>query len=478
MVDLLSVGGVLLAFFLVFMNGLFVAAEFALVKVRPTQINALVEDGTAGASLVRDALDNLDGYLAVSQLGITLSSLGLGWVGEPAVAALIEPVLGGYLPESSIHLVSFAVGFGFITFLHVVFGELAPKTFAIQEATRISLLVAPLMKFFYYVFMPGIIVFNGTANQFTRLFGVSPASEGGETHSEEEIRMILARSEETGRIDLEEVEMIESVFELGDTVAREIMVPRPDVQTVRASTPLDELRTVAANGRFTRYLVLEDDGDQVVGFVHVKDILKAMEAGSETPPTAADLAREVLAVPETRRIDEILADFQARGEGQIAVVIDEWGVFEGIVTIEDVLEEIVGDIRDEFDTGDDEPSIERQSEGVYVVDGGVPVQRVNERLNTVFASDDVETIGGFVFSHLGRVPEVGDEIEREGCLLRVEATEDARIESLSIRRTESGPDRDEDGDDADETSDDDSDRDEDGDDTDGTDDDGTVRAST
>ncbi|MDS0293664.1 hemolysin family protein [Halogeometricum luteum] len=469
MVDFLSVGGVVLALFLVVMNGVFVAAEFALVKVRPTQIDALAEEGKAGASLVQDAIDNLDGYLAVSQLGITLSSLGLGWVGEPAVAALIEPVLGSYLPEGSVHFVAFALGFGFITFLHVVFGELAPKTFAIQEATRISLLVAPLMKFFYYVFMPGIIVFNGTANRFTRLFGVSPASEGEESHSEEEIRMILARSEETGRIDFEEVEMIESVFELGDTVAREIMVPRPDVETIRASMPLSELRTVAARGRFTRYLVLEDDGDQVVGFVHVKDLLRADEREADESLTAGDLAREVLAVPETRRIDEILTDFQARGEGQMAVVIDEWGVFEGIVTIEDVLEEIVGDIRDEFDAPTEEPSIEKRSEGVYVVDGGVPVQHVNDRLNTAFESDDVETIGGFVFSLLGRVPEVGDEVEREGRLLRVEATEDARIERLSIRRSESDPNRKTDGDDPDGAGDDDGRE---------ADDDGTVRAGT
>ena len=182
MVDLISIGGLLLAFVLVFMNGLFVAAEFAFVKVRPTQITALVEDGKPGAALVADVLENLDDYLAVSQLGITLSSLGLGWIGEPAVASLIEPLLGPYLPAGTLHLVAFALGFGFITFLHVVFGELAPKTFAIQEAMRISLLVAPLMKFFYYAFMPGIIVFNGTANYFTRLVGVRPASESGEKY--------------------------------------------------------------------------------------------------------------------------------------------------------------------------------------------------------------------------------------------------------------------------------------------------------
>ncbi|WP_227376350.1 hemolysin family protein [Haladaptatus halobius] len=435
MVDLISVGGLLLAFFLVVMNGIFVAAEFAFVKVRPTRVNTLVERGKPGAGLVQDAIQNLDGYLAVSQLGITLSSLGLGWIGEPAVAALIEPVLGQVLPAGTIHLVAFALGFGFITFLHVVFGELAPKTFAIQEAERVAIFVAPLMKFFYYAFVPGIIIFNGTANYFTSLVGVSPASEGEETHSEEEIRMILTRSEETGHIDLDEVEMIESVFELGDTIAREIMVPRPDVETVTAPMSLSDLRSVAANGTYTRYIVLDEDGEQPVGFVHAKDILQASEneTGHDGPITARDLARDVLVVPETRRIDAILAEFQTHGGGQIAVVIDEWGVFEGIVTIEDILEEIVGDIRDEFDTAPQGPAIAKRDDETYVVDGGVPVQEVNERLDTKFETDEVETIGGFVFSHLGREPEVDDQIEHHGYILRVDAIDNARIERLVIQ---------------------------------------------
>ncbi|QLG28951.1 HlyC/CorC family transporter [Halorarum halophilum] len=437
MVELISIGGLFLAFFLVIMNGVFVAAEFAFVKIRPTRVNALVDRGKPGAGLVQDAIENLDGYLAVSQLGITLSSLGLGWIGEPAVAALIEPILGQLLPAGVIHLVAFALGFGFITFLHVVFGELAPKTFAIQEAERVALLVAPLMKIFYHLFLPGLIVFNGTANYFTSLVGVSPASESEETHSEEEILMILTRSEETGHVDLDEVEMIESVFELGDTLAREIMVPRPDVETVSASMALSELRAVAASGTYTRYIVLDEDGDQPVGFVHAKDILQASETeANHDSITARDLAREVLVVPETRRIDAILAEFQTHGGGQIAVVIDEWGVFEGIVTIEDVLEEIVGDIQDEFDTALQGPTIEHRDDGTYIVDGGVPVQDVNERLGATFETDEVETIGGFVFSQLGREPDVGDQIEQQGYVLRVDAIDNARIERLVIQPPE------------------------------------------
>ncbi|MFC7251696.1 hemolysin family protein [Halomicroarcula sp. GCM10025324] len=434
MVELISIGGLFLAFFLVVMNGVFVAAEFAFVKIRPTRVNALVDRGKPGAGLVQDAIENLDGYLAVSQLGITLSSLGLGWIGEPAVAALIEPILGELLPAGVIHLVAFALGFGSITFLHVVFGELAPKTFAIQEAERVALLVAPFMKFCYYLFLPGLVVFNGTANYFTSLVGVSPASESEETHSEEEILMILTRAEETGHVDLDEVEMIESVFDLGDTLAREIMVPRPDVETVSASMALSELRAVAASGTYTRYIVLDEDGDQPIGFVHAKDILQASETEADHDSiTARDLAREVLVVPETRRIDAILAEFQTYGGGQIAVVIDEWGVFEGIVTIEDILEEIVGDIRDEFDTAPQAPAIEQRDDGTYVVDGGVPVQDVNEQLGATFETDQVETIGGFVFSQLGREPEVGDQIDQQGHVFRVDAVDNARIERLVIQ---------------------------------------------
>ncbi|MFC6726123.1 hemolysin family protein, partial [Halobium palmae] len=281
---LVSVLGLLLAFFLVFLNGFFVAAEFALVRIRPSRVSALVDEGGRAARLVRTEVRNLDDYLAVCQLGITLSSLGLGWVGEPAVAAIIDPVLGAVLPESLVHLVAVALGFGFITFLHVVFGELAPKTFAIQEAERIALLVALPMRIFYILFKPGIVVFNGTANYFTRLAGVSPASESDESHTEDEIRVILARSQEQGHVDVDEVEMIEGVFELGDTVVREIMVPRPDVVTIDADAPFAEVYSLAAAENYTRYVVVgrdEDGGEEVRGFVHVKDLLRLAEFGAE-----------------------------------------------------------------------------------------------------------------------------------------------------------------------------------------------------
>ena len=435
MVDLLfSAGRILLAFLLVFLNGFFVAAEFAFVRIRPTSVDTFVEEGKPGAETLQEAVRNLDDYLAVSQLGITISSLGLGWIGEPAVAALIEPVLASVLPPTAIHFAAFAIGFGLITFLHVVFGELAPKTIAIAEAERVSLLLAPPMKLFYYLFVPGIVVFNGTANFFTRLVGVPPASETEETLEEEEILMMLSQSGKEGHVDKAEVDMIERVFELDDTTVREVMVPRPDVVSVPADLPLSELRTRISEAGHTRYPVLDgEDDDQVVGFVDVKDVLRTAESvGTVESITAGDLARDLPVVPETTRINDLLTEFQNE-RCQMAGVIDEWGSFEGIATVEDVVEEVVGDIRDEFDVDEREPSIDRRDEGAYTVDGGVPISKVNEALGTDFETDEFGTIGGLVLARLGRAPEVGDRIEVDGYYLDVEQVEGARISTVVVR---------------------------------------------
>src|SRR5215217_5261960 len=303
---------VVLALFLVALNGLFVAAEFAFVKIRATQVERLVQQRKATARLVKDATRKLDAYLSVCQLGITISSLGLGWIGEPAFAHILEPILEPLgVPEGSVHIIAFAVAFGAITFLHVVFGELAPKSVAIAKAERTSLFVAPFMRFFYYLFLPGIYVFNGTANAVVRLFGVPAASETEETHSEEEVRIIIEQSARRGVLDADEKDMLEAVFELEERRAREVMVPRPDVVSLPASMPLDELFSMMARGNHTRYPVHEDDSsDRIVGAVHVRDVMRAAETEGLQEPrlTARDLAREVFIVPENRPIDRILED--------------------------------------------------------------------------------------------------------------------------------------------------------------------------
>jgi CBS domain containing-hemolysin-like protein len=430
-VDLVfSVGGILVALFLVVLNGFFVASEFAFVRVRSTSVEQLVEEGRPGAGTLSDVMSHLDNYLAVTQLGITIASLGLGWVGEPAVATLIEPVLEPYLSTDLIHIVAFALAFGTVTFLHVVFGELAPKTIAIAQAERIALLVAPPMKLFFYLFYPGLVVFNGTANAFTRLLGVPPASETDETLGEREIRRVLARSGEKGHIDTAEVEMIEGVFELNDILVREIMVPDPDVVSFSTDASLSEIRSTVLDAGHTRYPVVDaTNEDQVVGFLDVKDVLGAGQ--SRETATAQDLAREVVVVPETTTVSDLLLQFRDKGQ-QIAAVIDEWGAFEGIVTVEDAVEAIVGDLRDEFDDEEQEPSIQRRDDQQYVIDGGVSLSRVNTVLGSGLENNEFDTIGGLVLDHLGRAPEGGDSVEVDGYVIDVVDVDGTRISTVQV----------------------------------------------
>ncbi len=446
MVDVaLSIGRLLAAFFLVFLNGFFVASEFAYVRIRSTAVDQMVEEGKAGAETLQGTLQHLDDYLAVTQLGITLASLGLGVVGEPAVATLVEPVLGNVLPQDLVHLIAVGIGFSVITFLHVVFGELAPKTIAIAQAERIALFVAPPMKLFYYVFYPGLVVLNGTANAFTRLIGIPPASETEETLSEEEILMVLTRSGTEGHVDKREVEMIEQVFDLDDISVREVMVPRPDVVSVPADATVADLRALVVEEGHTRYPVLDaDDGDQVVGFVDVKDLIRVSESSDGEPTaTAADLARDLPVIPETGRADDLLGQFQDE-QSQMAAVIDEWGSFEGIVTVEDLVEVVVGDIRDQFDVDAREPSVETRGDGTYVVDGGVAVSDVNDELGVAFETDEFGTVGGLVLDRLGRAPEVGDRVTVDGHHLDVDSVDGARVARVVVTPEESTADERED----------------------------------
>ena len=428
----LSAAQLVVALILVVLNGFFVAAEFAFVRIRGTSVEQLVEEGRAGSGTLQEVMTNLDNYLATTQLGITIASLGLGWVGEPAVASLIEPVLAPILPEGTLHLVAFAIGFSIVTFLHVVFGELAPKTLAIAKTERLSLLLAPPMRLFYYLLYPGIVVFNGAANAFTRSLGVPPASETDETLGERELLRVLSQSGEEGDIDAAEVTMIERVFDLDDTVVREVMVPRPDVMSVPADATLSELESIVFEAGHTRYPVLDaNDGDQVVGFVDVKDVLQARAADDGDVESVGDIAREILIVPETMAISDLLIQFRQEPQ-QVAAVIDEWGAFEGIATVEDIVEAIVGDLRDEFDLDEREPSIRRRDDEGYDIDGGVPLSDVNDTLDADFESEEVETIGGLVLGQLNRAPERGDRVEVAGHVIEVTSVEGTRISTVWV----------------------------------------------
>jgi len=426
---------VVLALFLVALNGLFVAAEFGLVKIRSTQVDGLVREGRRSSGLLKKATDKLDSYLSVCQLGITISSLGLGWIGEPAFKHLLEPVFVALsVPDGLTDAIAFAVAFATITFLHVVFGELAPKSVAIARAEGTSLFVAPFMRFFYYLFYPGIVLFNGTANAVVRLFGVPPASETEESHSEDELRLIIDRSTEQGVLGAEEDRMLDAVLSLEDTPAREVMVPRPDVISVPVGMPLRKLFRVVASGAHTRYPVYEDGSpDRIVGAVHAKDVMRAVEDGGGfgARVRTEDVMREVLTVPENRRVDAVLQDLKDR-RLRMAIVIDEWGSFEGIITMEDIVEEIVGEIRDEFD--EEGSAVSELPDGSHSMDGLTTIEEANRALGSGFESEDFSTLGGLVFGRLGHAPKAGDAVLINGYLLTVEEVDGPRVARVVARK--------------------------------------------
>jgi CBS domain containing-hemolysin-like protein len=427
----LSSLNLLLALFLVGLNGFFVAAEFALVRVRDSRIQQLEQEGSVRARVVRDALRDLDGYLSVCQVGITMASLGLGWVGEPAVAHLIEPFLGaaGITNERVVSIIAFVVGFAIITYAHLVFGEQAPKYFSIQRAEATSLWISRPLRIFMVLFRPLVWVVNASTNFVLRPWGIKLGEEM-EAHSEEELRIMISSATASGELEPEEREYLNNVFDFGDRVAREVMVPRPDIEALRVDLPLAEMVDAAVFGRYTRYPVYEEDLDHVLGVVHVKDLLRAAR---ENPDDfdVRPIIRDCLVVPENKPIEQILREFQQR-KLQMAIVIDEWGSVEGLITIEDVLEEIVGEIQDEFDEG--EAAIEEIGDGVYAVDGRIPITEVNEYFELDLPHEDFDTIGGYVLGSLGRPPEPGDTVEADGITLHVKSVDGPRVSMLTLRR--------------------------------------------
>ena len=421
------------ALILVGLNAFFVAAEFALVRVRESRIVQLEQEGSARAGLVRETLRDLDSNLSVCQVGITVASLALGWVGEPAVSHLIEPVLAriDVASERVVTIVSVAVGFGVITYAHLVFGEQAPKYFSIQKAEQVSLWISRPLNLFRLVLRPVVWVVNASTNFILRPWGIRLGEEM-EAHSEEELRIMITSSTASGVLEPEEREYLNNVFDFGDRVAREIMVPRPDIEALSADAPLPDLAERAAFGRYTRYPVFEGDLDHIMGAVHIKDLFRA---AAEEPEgfDIRELIRECLVVPENKPIEQILREFQKR-KLQMAIVIDEWGSVEGLITIEDILEEIVGEIQDEFDEG--EAAIEQLSDDLYAVDGRIPITEVNQHFDLDLPHEDFDTIGGFILGSLGRPPEVGDTVEADGATMNVKSVDGPRVSVLTLRRDE------------------------------------------
>jgi magnesium and cobalt exporter, CNNM family len=430
---LLSGINLFVALVLVGLNGFFVAAEFALVRVRESRIVQLEQEGSARAAVVRETLRDLDSYLSVCQVGITVASLALGWVGEPAVSHLISPLFeaAGITNERIVSIIAVVLGFSAITYAHLVFGEQAPKYFSIQRAESVSLWISRPLNVFKLFFNPVVWVVNASTNFVLRPWGIRLGEEM-EAHSEEELRIMISSSTASGVLDPEERDYLNNVFDFGDRVAREVMVPRPDIEAIASDGPLPELVDAAVYGRYTRYPVYEEDLDHVLGAVHVKDLFRAARANAEDFDIRT-VIRECLVVPENKRIEDILKEFQTR-KLQMAIVIDEWGSVEGLITIEDIVEEIVGEIQDEFDEG--EAAIEQISDDLFAVDGRIPITDLNDRFELDLPHEDFDTIGGYILGSLGRPPETGDTVEAEGATMQVKSVDGPRVSMLTLQRNE------------------------------------------
>ena len=419
--------GMAIGMFLVFLNGFFVAAEFALVKVRPTQLQPYADRGHRRGKVARHMVRHLDAYLSATQLGITLSSLALGWIGEPAFAWIFGPVIRLFpdVTPAMEHSISLTAAFLVITILHIVLGELAPKSVAIRKPEPTSLWVAMPLYAFYKLSYPAIYVLNNAANAILRLVKIDPVSEEELEHDEEELRLLLATAR-AGRLTRQKRRLLDNVFELSHRTARQIMIPRADVVFLSTDHSLEENLAIARRSGHTRYPLCEGDLDQVIGLIHIKDLFRAGDPLGPLP----ELKRQIAFVPETLRLDRLLRRMLDEKLHMVAV-LDEYGGVSGMVTFENVLEEIVGQIQDEFDR--EKPQLEAVGGGVYRVAGAMLIEDLERELEFELSDRDEDTIAGVVLSEIGRRPKVGDAIELAGCKLEALEVAGNRIVSLELR---------------------------------------------
>lgn len=424
--------GIVAALFLVFLNGFFVASEFAIVKVRGTQLAELVETGGATARLAQRVTQRLDAYLAACQVGITIASLGLGWIGEPAIASLLEPpleaLIGGLAPALS-HALAIAVAFLFISSLHIVLGELMPKSVAIQRALVTTLWVVWPLHVFYTLAYPFIWALNGTGNALLRLVGLRTAREAEHAHSPDELRLLVDVSGAAGTLDEGERELLQNVLGFHETIVRQVMVPRTEMVAIASDATCQDLVELAERHPFTRFPVFRDDLDHVIGLVHVRDLV-GMSVEELRRARVTNIMRPIVSIPETMALDRALAEMR-RQRSQQFVVVDEFGGTAGLVTMEDVLEELVGEVQDEFDRG--APQIRSADDGTLVIDGLTALTELGERLPLELEDEPYDTVGGLVFGRLGRVARVGDAVEVQGVRFEVTAMDGRRIAQVRAR---------------------------------------------
>lgn len=409
--------GVLSVLVLVATNGFFVAAEFSLVGARRTRIAQLASEGNGAAKVAQKAMEHLDAYIAATQLGITLSSLGLGWVGEPAIGHLIEPLLHGLFPEETVETVvpavSFAIAFSIVTLLHIVMGELVPKSIALQRPEATSIVVARPVTWFLVIFRPVIRIMNGLGNSIVRMLGFEPSGEHSSVHSAEELEMLVHSSREAGLLQENEEVLLRRVFDFSDINVEEIMQPRVNVEAISTDATFGELLEMVVSNKHSRFPVYEDTIDNVVGLILAKDLLDII---IRKPELLADgtqklnlkpYLREPLFVPQTLGVDILLERMQ-ESKTHLAVVIDEYGGMAGVATMEDIIEQLVGEVQDEYDIEEEEPI---QAEGdETVVDGMVSITEASERFGNPGGEPVSTTIGGYIAEQLDRIPELHDSV--------------------------------------------------------------------
>jgi CBS domain containing-hemolysin-like protein len=426
---LLSVGVLVAA------NAFFVAAEFALVAVRRSRIAALAESGKRSARTTLRLLDNLDAAISATQFGITLASLALGWIGEETLSHLFAAPLSLILPPGvafvSAHAVAVAISFVVITVLHIVFGELAPKSIALARAERVALLVSAPLDLFCRAFKPFIWILDRAGAGAVKMFGVEIKGGHHSAYTEEEIRQLVSLSHQSGHLNADESELIHNVFHFTETVVREVMVPRPETVSIEVSSSADDVMRAFCESGYSRLPVYEGQPDNIVGFVHTKDILPyAVRKESFTLKT---MLRKPVFIPDTAHLEEALRQLRA-AQSPLAIVVDEHGNVEGIITMEDLLEQIVGEIRDEHDVTDEETMFWREADGTLLFDGSIAIREANRKFNLQLPeSDDYATLGGFLMTLAGRLLAPGDAVAYQGLTFSVERVERRRVSRVRLR---------------------------------------------
>lgn len=402
---------IFVTFFLVFLNGFFVAAEFAIVKVRASQLELKAKEGNHVAALSKKIVANLNRYLAATQLGITLASLGLGWIGEPVVSKIIIDIMAmmGFAANPELaHRIALPIAFVLITLLHIVFGELAPKSIAIQSSEKTTLFISYPLQFFYIIFRPFIWVLNGTANTILKLIGISTVDEA-DIHSSDELRYLVQQGQKSGELDDAEYKIIKNAFDFSEQTTKQIMVPRTHVFAIDLHEWDETVIDRAIEESYSRIPCFEDNLDNIVGVVYLKDMLIALRKGGTV--NIRNLMRPMLVVPDTKSIGLLLNEFQVKHQ-QMAVVVNEYGGTEGIITMEDILEELVGEIQDEYDN--EIPFVEKVADKTYQVIATASLDDINELLPHPIEKDEqYETVAGYLIFKLGKIPAVNEKITLE-----------------------------------------------------------------